>query len=106
MKKTEGIIFAASSGSLQLRLNNGLIREYSIPATAAIRVNGAVKTLNSSYVDCYCIVTETVERNNSGGYNKRLSCYLYSGSAYQRFIHNKPQIHIFTDLKHGDKDKI
>lgn len=60
MKKTEGIIFAASSGSLQLRLNNGLIREYSIPATAAIRVNGAVKTLNSSYVDCYCIVTETV----------------------------------------------
>ena len=60
MKKTEGLIYSASSGNLQIRLNNGLIREYSIPVSAIVKVNGSVKALSSLYTDCSCIVTETV----------------------------------------------
>jgi hypothetical protein len=62
MKKTEGLIYSASSGSLQMRLNNGLIREFTVPASAAVKVNGSTKALSSLYTDCGCIVYRNSRR--------------------------------------------
>ncbi len=57
MSKVEGIIYSAGSGVLRLRLGSGLIREFAVPSSASVSVNGEAKILSSLYNGSHAIVT-------------------------------------------------
>lgn len=50
--RTAGVIYAADSGTLQLRQYDGLVREYAIASTTKVTVNDTVRTLSSLYAGC------------------------------------------------------
>ena len=55
---TQGTIYSAVSGVLQLRTDEGLIREYTVPSTAKVTVGGTAKTLSALYNGYRATVTE------------------------------------------------
>ena len=55
--RTQGVIASATSGSLELRGYDGLVREYKFTSTASVTVNGAAKALSSSYVGCAAAIS-------------------------------------------------
>ncbi len=57
LTKTQGLIYSVNNDMLRLRLYNGLIREYTVPSTASVTVNGSVKALNPQYKGCHVLLT-------------------------------------------------
>ena len=52
-----GIITSVGAGRLDIRPPDGLTREYAVPASSQVTVNGTVKTLNALYVGCKAVVS-------------------------------------------------
>jgi hypothetical protein len=50
---SEGIIKSVGAGTVNICGFDGLTREYPVPATASVTVNGTAKTLSTVYIDCY-----------------------------------------------------
>ena len=53
LAKTTGIITSVSSGNVDVLGFDGLTREYYVPNSASVKVNGTEKTLSSIYKGCY-----------------------------------------------------
>ncbi len=57
LSRLEGIITSVGAGRLNIRSFDGLTRDYSVPASARVTVNGAAKALNALYVGCSAVVS-------------------------------------------------
>jgi hypothetical protein len=57
LSRLEGIIEAVGAARLDIRTFDGLVREYAVPASAQIIVNGTAKALNTVYVGCSAVVS-------------------------------------------------
>lgn len=55
--RTGGIVTSVSGRLLQVRGFDGLLREYTVPAAAAVTVNGAAAALGTVPSGCYALIT-------------------------------------------------
>ncbi len=55
--RLEGIIDAVGAARLDVRTFDGLVREYTVPASAQVTVNGTAKALNALYTGCSAVVS-------------------------------------------------
>jgi len=55
--KSEGVIRAASAGSISFCGLDGMTRDYAISSDAAVTSNGTAKTPDSSFVGCHAVLT-------------------------------------------------
>jgi hypothetical protein len=72
----KGIIISVSNNNIQIKGFDGMTREYTIPSTAKVTIDGTSKTLSSTYEGCYAqlyknngVVSEVrVEKRSSVGW--------------------------------------
>ncbi|SMC36892.1 S-layer homology domain-containing protein [Papillibacter cinnamivorans] len=58
LARTYGIIYSVQTSGFVLRSTDGSLREFAVPSSASVTVDGASGTLGSSRVGCYATVTE------------------------------------------------
>lgn len=57
LSRREGIITSVGSSVLSIRGYDGLTREYNIPSTVEVTVNGTAKSLNTLYIGCRAVIS-------------------------------------------------
>ncbi|NLA87789.1 MAG: S-layer homology domain-containing protein [Clostridiales bacterium] len=57
LSRLEGIITSVGAGRLDIRSSDGLTRDYTVPVSARVTVNGAAKALSALYVGFSAVVS-------------------------------------------------
>ena len=103
--QTEGIITSASSSSLEISGFDGLLREYTMPSSAAVTVNKTEKTLSSAYEGCYALVTVKGSVVSSVSIESDSDAQWVQGKIYSVSTSNSTNILYVEDLESGKDTK-